>query len=459
MLNTVEAISDIVGKNGLLQGEDVSSRPVHAMRGEEGIAARAIVRPATTDQVAAVLKLCNEAGQPVVTHGGRTGLTEGAVAGSEEIVLSLERMNSIEEIDTATGTMTVQSGVTLQAAQEAAEAAGFVLPLDLGARGSATIGGNISTNAGGNRVVRYGMMRDMVLGLEVVLADGRVMSSLGKIIKDNAGYNLKHIFIGAEGTLGIVTRAVLRLRPKPQSQQTAVVACENFEAMPALLNDLNRRLGGTVTAFEAMWQPFYELVTVMAGRQPPVDPGYPFYVLVETMGGDAEADQERFETALGEAFESGLIVDAVIAKSQGEVDAMWAMRDDVGQPRAHWGPAVGFDVSLPPPSMPDYLEEIDGPILARWPERKRAVFGHLGDGNLHLVYAVGEVTQEIRDFIERTVYEGLAGRGGSISAEHGIGTMKKPYLRLSRTDVEIDLMRELKGLFDPNGILNPGRVV
>ena len=458
-MNTVETITGIVGSNGILLGEDVSSRPVHPMRGTEGVAAQAIVRPATTEQVAAVLKLCNEVGQPIVTHGGRTGLAEGAIASPQEIALSLERMTRIEEVDTVTGTMTVQAGVTLQAAQEAAEAAGFVLPLDLGARGSATIGGNISTNAGGNRVIRYGMMRDMVLGLEVVLADGRVMTSLGKVIKDNAGYNLKHIFIGAEGTLGVVTRAVLRLRPKPLSQQTAIVACESFEAMPALLNDLNSRLGGAITAFEAMWQAFYELVTVKANRQPPLEISYPYYVLVEAMGGDGAADQERFEAALGEALESGLIVDAVIAKSQGEIDAMWAMRDDVGQTRAIWGPSVGFDVSLPAPQMDEYLADIDATIAARWPERKRAVFGHLGDGNLHLTYSVGKVDREIRDFIERTVYEALGKRGGSISAEHGIGTLKKEYLSLSRNEVEIGVMRDLKAMFDPNNILNPGRVV
>lgn len=458
-MNTIESIAGIVGTNGVLLGADVESRPVHPFRGQEGVAAQAIVRPATTDQVAQVLKLCNQVGQPVVTHGGRTGLAEGAIAGPQEIVLSLERMTRIEEVDTVTATMTLEAGVTLQAAQEAAEEAGFVLPLDLGARGSATIGGNISTNAGGNRVIRYGMMRDMVLGLEVVLADGRVMTSLGKVIKDNAGYNLKHIFIGAEGTLGIVTRAVLRLRPKPMSQQTAIVACENFEAMPALLNDLNRRLGGTITAFEAMWQAFYELVTVKARRQPPLAPEYPYYVLVEAMGGEGEADQERFENALGEAFEQGLIVDAVIAKSQGEIDAMWAMRDDVGQTRANWGPAVGFDVSLPAPLMQDYLEEVDAPIRQRWPERKRAVFGHLGDGNLHLTYAVGEVNREIRHFIDDTVYSALGKRGGSISAEHGVGTMKKPYLHHSRSEVEIGVMRDLKAMFDPNNILNPGRVV
>jgi FAD/FMN-containing dehydrogenase len=457
-MTLLDDIVAVVGERGVLTGADVSGRSAGWARPHETIDALAIVRPASTEEASKVLALCNAAGQSVVTHGGLTGLVRGGDSSTDDIVLSLERMTAVEEVDADAGTMTVQAGVTLQTAQEAADAAGFVLPLDLGGRGSATIGGNIATNAGGNRVVRYGMTREMVLGLEVVLADGQVMSSLNKVIKDNAGYNLKQLFIGSEGTLGLVTRAVLRLRPKPNSQQTAIVAVSEFSAMPRLLNDLNRRLGGAVTAFEAMWSDFYELITVGAGRTPPVATDYPFYVLVEAMGGDEAGDQERFEAALGEVFEAGLIADAAIAKSQAERDAMWAMRDDVGQLRQQWGPLVAFDVSLPAMDMEAYLAEADAPILARWPDRRRATFGHLGDGNLHIGYAVGEVTPEVREFIDESVYKPLAAFGGSVSAEHGIGLEKKDYLHLTRSELEIGLMRRVKAVFDPHNILNPGKV-
>ncbi len=246
----------------------------------------------------------------VVPWGGKTGLVEGGEADGH-VALSLERMNRIEEIDTLGGTMSVQAGCVLQTVCEAAEAKGLIFPLDLGARGSATIGGNISTNAGGNRVIRYGMTRDMVLGLEAVLADGTVMTSMNKLIKNNAGYDLKQMFIGSEGTLGVVTRAVLRVWPKPLSQDTGFVAVDSFEALPKFLRHMERALGGTLSAFEVMWEDFYKLVTMEPAKGKPVlDHGHPYYVLVESMGGDQEADSARFEAAMMEALEAGEIADA-----------------------------------------------------------------------------------------------------------------------------------------------------
>ena len=283
-MEVLSQIENVVGPRGLVTGAAMRDRSPSIGSPHAEMAAPALVRPRTTEEVAAIMKICHAAGQSVITHGGLTGLVNGIAAGPDDLILSLERMNRVEEIDNAAGTMTVQAGLTLQQAQEAADSEEMLFPLDLGARGSATIGGNIATNAGGNRVLRYGMMRDMVLGLEVVLADGRIMSSMNKIIKDNAGYNLKQLFIGSEGTLGIVTRAVLRLRPQPRSQQTAFVAAENFHALPELLNFLNQALGGSVTAFEAMWQNFYSLITVGSGRQPPVPTTFPFYALIEALG-------------------------------------------------------------------------------------------------------------------------------------------------------------------------------
>ena len=418
---------------------------------------RALLRPRTTEEVSAALRICHAVGAPVSAWGGKTGLVSGARA-EGEIALSLDRMNAIEEIDTVGTTMTVQAGCVLQTACEAAEATGLMLPLDLGARGSATIGGNIATNAGGNRVLRYGMMRDMVLGVEAVLADGTVVSSMNHLMKNNTGYDLKQLFIGSEGTLGIVTRAVIRLRTRPVSQDTALVAVDTFEQLPALLHFLDRRLGGTLSAFEVMWADFYELVTTEPAKgRAPIPYGHAYYVLIDGMGGDEAADAERFEAVLGEALETGLIADAVVAKSLAEREAIWGLRDDVGQ-TSRRGPSHTFDVSLRISDMEGYVADVRGALAARWADPTAFVFGHLGDGNIHLVIGVGEGGPEVRKAVEEIVYQPLATIGGSISAEHGVGLQKRAYLGLSRNPGEIALMRTLKGVLDPKNILNRGKI-
>ncbi|MDE0941079.1 MAG: FAD-binding oxidoreductase [Alphaproteobacteria bacterium] len=457
MAELIDQIRDVVGDRGIVLHEDLLGRSAGFRHPNDTLQAKFLVRPANTDEVAKVLKLCNDAGQAVVSHGGLTGLVDGNIAARDEVILSMERMREIEEIDPASSSMTVQAGVTLQSVQEAADEAGFFFPLDLGGRGSATLGGNISTNAGGNRVVRYGMARDMVLGLEAVRADGTVLNSLNKIIKDNAGYNLKHMFIGSEGTLGVVTRLVLRLRPKPVSQETAFLAVDDFDKLPQLLNFCSGRSGGGLSAYEVMWKNYFELVVSRPGAAQVLPTDYPFYVLMEVIGGDATGDGERFENMLAAAMEEGLVVDAVVAKSEGERMAMWALRDDI-ESLDQWGPRIGFDVGLPIAEMPAYLEEIDKSIIAEWPDRKRAVFGHLGDGNLHITYSVGDNGPKTKKIIDDAVYLPLASRGGSVSAEHGIGLMKKAYLEVSRSGAEIELMKQLKSVMDPNNILNPGKI-
>ena len=417
----------------------------------------ALLRPSSTAEVSQILRACHAAGQPVVPWGGCTGLVEGTYVDGG-LALSLERMNRIEEIDPASGTMTVEAGCILQTVGEAAEEAGYLFPLDLGARGTATIGGNISTNAGGNRVIRFGMMRDMVLGLEAVLADGTVMTSLNHLIKNNAGYDLKHLFIGSEGTLGVVTRAVLRLRSKPVSQNMAMLAVSDFASLPKLLRRLEKALGGTLSAFEVMWQEFYNLVTTPpAMGQPPVPHGYPYYVMVEAMGGDQEADDARFESALAGALEGGDIADAVIAKSQAERNKMWGLRDDVFQV-VRLGPFFSFDVSLRIPQMESFVAEVRAGLKARWPDSQVVFFGHLGDGNLHVIPGVGDGSAETHHAVEEIIYGALRTRGGSVSAEHGIGLEKRAYLSWSRSAEEIALMKTLKRTLDPKNILNPGKV-
>jgi len=416
----------------------------------------AIAKPATTDEVAAVLRAAAADGCPVVPWGGRTGLVDGAFADGA-VALSLERMSAVEEIDKDAATMTVQAGCTLAAACDAADEAGLFLPLDLGARGSATIGGVISTNAGGNRVLRYGMTREMVLGLEAVLADGTVLSSLNHLIKNNTGYDLKQLFIGSEGTLGVVTRAVLRLRPKPASQDTALLAVDRFEDLGRLLRRLESELAGALSAYEVMWPEFYELVTTPPANGRPVLPGgHAFYVLVETLGADPATDAGRFEDVLARVLEDGLVTDAAIAKSQAERDRMWGLRDDVRQ-TARNGPIVAFDVSLPIPQMERYVAAVRSALTGRWPDAQLTVFGHLGDGNLHLIAGVGDPSA--RHEIETLVYEPLRAFGGSVSAEHGIGLQKRAFLAHSRSPAEIALMRTLKQALDPAGVLNPGKIL
>jgi len=452
MSNLIETLHALLGDKGVLTGGALAEKLI-----PHGTPA-ALVRPQTTAEVVQVVKLCQEAGQGIIPYGGLTGLVEATASDQSEVAISLERMNQIEEIDVESRTMTVQAGVPLQVVQEEADKADLLFPLDIGARGSATIGGNVSTNAGGNRVIRYGMMRDQILGMEVVLADGTVVTSMNKIIKNNTGYDLKHLFVGAEGTLGIVTRIVLRLRPKPKSQQMAFVAVNTFSQVTRVLNLLDGALGGSLSAFEVLWKDYYKLVTSPpAEGRPPLAHDYEYYILVEALGGDSQSDEERFLNVLTQAMEEGTIIDAVVAQNQGERNAMWAIRDDVGQVAQNW-PIFAFDISVPLNNMESYLIALRAELDDRWQDNTCMVFGHLGDGNLHIIVGMGESSAEAKKAVEEVVYRGLPERGGSVSAEHGIGVQKKAYLGMSRNADEIALMQMMKTALDPKGILNPGKI-
>ena len=459
MTALLESIEKIVGTNGVLTGEDVASRS-DSWPPMGGCKARAIIRPASTEEVAGVLMLCNEHKQAVVTHGGMTGLVRGAVAGPDEIALSLERMKTIDPVDGVSRTVTVQAGVPLQALQEAAEEAGLLFPLDLGARGSATVGGNIATNAGGNAVIRYGMMREQLLGVEAVLADGTIISSMNNVIKNNTGYDLKQLFIGSEGTLGVITRAVLRLRPAPRSQNTALVGIDEFQKLAEFLRVMDSCLGGTLSAFEVMWNDFYSLI-VGDGKKhgKPLEPSYPFYVLLESTGGNEEGDPRRFEDALQTALEAGLMCDAVIAQSKQQRHELWAIRDDVEGLTESLFPPLSFDISLSIPDMDEYVKEVRSRLSRQWPGYRMVTFGHLGDGNIHLGIGVGSLDPKTVHAVERIVYGALEKFNGVISAEHGIGIEKRAYLGYSRSPEEIALMRTIKNALDPGNILNPGKIL
>lgn len=443
----------------MLTGDDVTARKASWLH-DRPATARALVRPASTDEVANVIRLCAEHAVAVVPVGGNTGLVEGTLSTPDDILLSLERMNAIEEVDAVNGVAVVQAGVPLQALQQAAEEAGAQFTLDLGARGSATIGGAISTNAGGNAVIRYGMMREQVLGLEAVLADGSVVSSMNRMLKNNAGYDLKQLFIGTEGTLGIVTRAVIRLRAATRSSSTALVAVSDFASIPPLLRHLDAELGGTLTAFEVLWQDFYDLIVTNSERHGQPLPGdYPFYVLVEARGSDLDADVERFERVLGDCLERELIADAVVAGSGAQRDAFWAIRDDVDAIVDALRPAIAFDVSLPVEHAGVYTGRVHDRLRRRFgPAYRATTFGHLGDSNIHFILTIGDAPDEDRRELMGLVYEELRPFGGSISAEHGIGLEKREFLPVSRSDAEMALMRRLKAALDPDGLLNPGKV-
>lgn len=452
----ISILEDIVGDADVLTGSDASQRTT-VWETHQPCHAKAIVRPSSTEQVAAIMKSCFEHGQSVVPYGGLTNLVQGCATTPDDIALSFEKMNTIEEIDTTAHTMTAQAGVTMLAAQEAADAEDLFFPVDIGARGTCMLGGNVSSNAGGTKVIRYGMMRDSVLGLEAVLADGTVVSSMNRFIKNNSGFDLKHLFIGTEGVLGLITRIVFRLSVKPQTHNVALVACNEYEQLVAVLNKAKNLLGSSLCGFEVMWQDFYRTVTQPAGNlRSPFSVDYPFYAIVEAMGTRPGADDENFESALGQMIESELILDGVIAKSDKEREEIWAIRGEV-----EWlvKDCYNFDVSLRIADVGQYIDRVMTRIKGDIPEALIAAFGHLGDNNIHVsVLCEGNKTVHA-ETIEKHVYESLLPFHGAISAEHGIGLEKKPYLPISRSAEEIELMKSLKRSMDPKNILNPGKVV
>ncbi|MGP8289262.1 FAD-binding oxidoreductase [Vreelandella zhanjiangensis] len=456
----IKELENIVGKTGVLLGDDVAQRSVDWFT-KAPCEAKAIIRPQSTEQLSQVMAKCHAAKQAVVTHGGLTGVVHGAVASPNELVVSLELMNQIENIDAVGSTIQVQAGVTLQHVQEAAQEIDMQFALDLGARGSCTIGGNIATNAGGIRVIRYGMMRQQVLGLEVVLSDGTVVSSMNTMLKNNAGYDLKQMFIGSEGTLGIVTRAVLRLHPNMPSEQTALVAVPSFNALTTLLKLVSKELANSLSAFEALWNNHYALMTAETTKHTALlATDSPFYAIIETLGSDEKQEAEAFARVLEQALEAELITDAVLANSSTQRQGIWEVREDIETLVYELNPMFSYDVSLPIVHMDEYVTALEGKLKEQWPETGAlVVFGHLGDGNLHIMITVRDASPHSRHQVEEVVYGSLAAYNGSISAEHGVGMEKRDYLHISRSPEEIALMKRMKLALDPKGLLNPGKIL
>lgn len=416
-----------------------------------------VLFPRTPGQVAGTLRLCHEHGQPIAVQGGLTGLTGGATPQAGEIVLSLSRLNAIEDFDTVGGTVLVQAGVALEVLQQHVETEGWAFPLDLGARGSCQVGGNAATNAGGNRVIRYGTMRNLVLGLEVALPDGRLLDLLGRVTKNTTGVDLKHLFIGAEGTLGVITRLTLKLSPRATATTVALCALPSFQAATRLVRELRRALPG-LSAFELMWQDFMTASCEVSQLRPPFGDPAPVYALVETQGVDDAADRQQLEQTLGQALEHDIVSDVIVAQSLDDNHSLWAYRESVGELLGRLKPFAAFDIAIPVARMGEFVQQVGAELAERYPEPRHLFFGHLGDDNLHLLTGPYPDAADLHA-MEAAVYATVGDYGGSISGEHGVGVVKKPFLHHSRSADELAIMRQLKAVFDPGGILNPGRIL
>jgi FAD/FMN-containing dehydrogenase len=458
MSNVIDALVEALGSK-IRTGPDIPSRNHADASGLQPAVPQALILPQTTEDVSTALRICHKHRQSVVTQGGLTGLAGGAHPQMDEIALSLERMNGVEEIDPASATLTALAGTPLAVVQQAADEAGFLCGIDLGARGTCTIGGNIATNAGGNQVLRYGMARRNTLGLEVVLADGTVVRSLNKMLKNNAGYDWTQLFIGSEGTLGIITRAVIGLHPKPQGLQTALCAVGRFDDALVVLRRFQQAHPGRLLVFEAMWREFMTVATEICGLPPAFESEHEVTLLIEADMGEDPAGTEAFSLLLSEFYEQDLIKDAVVAQSRADRNRFWAYRETPYEYGRFLPEEIRFDVSVPLNRMTEAVTHLRREMPKQWPDVVYVVFGHVADSNIHINVAIHDMTDDIKKGVQGLVYELVSRLGGSISAEHGIGRIKRPYLPLSRTETELALMMKMKQTLDPEGILNPGRIL
>ena len=464
----IDRLKAVVGPQGFLDQPSDMEPYCKAWRdGWEG-AVPVVLRPATTAEVAELVSICAETRTPIVPQGGNTGLTGGSQphADMSEVIISTSRMRRVREVDLLNDTVTVDAGVVLAEIQRLAADHQRLFPLSLSAEGSCQIGGNLSTNAGGTQVLRYGNTRNLVLGLEVVLPDGRIWDGLKGLRKDNTGYDLKHLFIGAEGTLGIITAAVLKLFPQPTAVETAWLGLESPEQAVKLLGFMKTRFGEQVTAFELMQRSIIDfLLNGVPGHSDPMREVHPWYVLVEIGGQGAPGSlAEPFAEALAEALEDGLVSDAIIAASVSQGRHFWKMREDLSQGQKAAGGGISHDVSVPVSRIASFVQDVDAALERIYPGIRHCTFGHVGDGNLHCnpVRPEGWEVERFRN--ERSTINGVihdlaVKYGGSISAEHGIGRMRLAENERTKAPVELDMMRTIKIALDPQGIMNPGKVI
>ncbi len=464
----IDQLKHIVGVTHVLVDGDLSAYELDWRKRSRG-KALAVVRPANTLEVAAVVKACVAAGISIVTQGGNTGLVGGSTPdeSGQQVVLSLQRMNSVHNIDAANMTMTVDAGCILQNLQDTAEKAGFLFPLSLAAEGSCTIGGNLATNAGGTQVVRYGNARDLCLGVEVVTAQGEVWEGLSGLRKDNTGYDLRDLFVGSEGTLGIITAATLKLYPAPAARLTAWAAVPSMKHAVTLLGLAHKHLGAGLTGFEVMGQFALSLVAKHYPQQRvPLWQDYPYCVLLENSDHESETHaRTQFEKLLETAFENGCVLDAVVAENLTQANQLWHIRESIPLAQAEEGLNIKHDISIAVSRIPEFVATTDALLSAAIPGVRLVNFGHLGDGNLHYNVQApldGDSKAFLRDKeaeINTLVFDSVHAFGGSISAEHGIGSLKLDKLEHHKSPVALGMMRAIKQALDPQGVMNPGRVV
>ncbi|NPD04080.1 FAD-binding oxidoreductase [Nocardioides sp. zg-1308] len=476
MTDLLDRLRDVVGDDHVLTAADDVAAYVVDWTGVHAGAALAVVRPGSTDEVAAVVAACHEAGAPVVPQGGNTGLVAGGVpdASGSQVVLSLGRMRTVRDVDPVAGTITVDAGVVLADVQAAAERAGRLFPMSLGSEGSCTIGGNLATNAGGTAVLRYGMTRELVLGLEVVLPDGQVWDGLRGLRKDNTGYDLTQLFVGSEGTLGVITGAVLRLFPATPRHATAWVAVPGVTAAVALLGLAQERAGAHLSTFEIANRQALELVLAhLPGASDPLTEPSDWYVLVE-LAGTATDDglDDSLEAILGDAVEADLATDAAVASSPVRRSALWALREGISEAQKVEGATLKQDVTLPIARLAEWVAEIGPRVAGVLPGVRPVTYGHVGDGNLHYnlsAPASSPASTKGRDGdadlraaaadLSTAIYDSVAVANGSISAEHGLGRTKAAAAASYKSEVEVDLMRAVKRALDPDGLMNPGALL
>lgn len=469
-MSLLNALQSLLGQAHVLTGDDAIPYLEDWRRRYRG-AAVAVIRPESAEQVAQAVKLCAEYATPVVPQGGNTGLCGGATPDGtgNAVVLSLTRMNKIRAVDTDNDTITVEAGCILQAVQQAAAEAGRLFPLSLAAEGSCTIGGNLATNAGGTQVLRYGNARELTLGLEVVTAEGEIWNGLRGLRKDNTGYDLRDLYIGSEGTLGIITAATLKLYPKPVASCTALLALSSVEDAVAVLSRARAGFGASLTGFELMsGECLATVVQLFPQQRLPFEgdsAASPWFALLELSDSESESHaRERFEAVLGDAIEAGLVSDAAIAASVAQSRALWHLRESIPLAEAEQGKGVKHDVSIPISVIAEFVSKTNALLQTAFPGVRNVVFGHLGDGNLHYNVARGLGQTEadllaLQQGIYNIVHKSVIDYNGSISAEHGIGQLKRDELPLYKSALELDLMKRIKRALDPSGLMNPGKVL
>ena len=453
-------LTDKLGEKSVLTGRDLIEKYDHIWRMNEPTKTPLIVFPKTTKDVSEIMKICNKLSQKIVIHGGLTNLVGGTKTSNDTIVISLEKMNKIEEFDEKSKTITVQSGVILEDIINKVSERKLLLPLNFGAKGSAQIGGVVSTNAGGLRVFKYGMTRQMVLGLEAVMPDGTIISSLKKVIKDNSGYDLKQFFIGSEGTLGIITKIILKLIVSPSTRYSAIVGIDDYDNVVNLLKLLEKDIGKILSGFELIWNSTYKtMINNLETVNPPLSTDFKYYVFIEVLGNETENDKILLQKSIENAINLNLILDGSLAENERELNNLWQIREDVGILDYDSKFAQHFDISIPIPKIGSLVDDIVAKLNTLEYVDKIYPFGHVADGNIHFIVGKNKNSIKIIDEINKVVYNPLKKLNGSISAEHGIGLDKKKYLGITRSVDEIELMRKIKKLFDPKLILNPGRII